>query len=304
MIVAGVAVGSVVFRLTADFGARPDVSIVSMREQLLASPLESAFDAVGALWRSVIGAPASALAAIRISWGEKSTLAALLWGMLTAGLLVLNAWNQDTPPARDSVSSTRAHWLKPALLTMALAAALLPEFVRRGLFYAGSRGSVELFSTRFYLQATPIAACLTVWILQASVRGRTWFLTPALIGLIAGHSAFLHGYSEYRKEAIYPRLGSALEPFVRARKGITVAILPEHYDREYTVTYKTTRLWPEEEGRKLWILWEGRMPTYLKREPGRASACNGPGAVNFNANGIRRNGPIAQLLWVGTRNRR
>ena len=61
--------------------------------------LESAFDAVGALWRSVIGAPASALAAIRISWGEKSTLAALLWGMLTAGLLVLNAWNQDTPPA-------------------------------------------------------------------------------------------------------------------------------------------------------------------------------------------------------------
>jgi hypothetical protein len=297
LLIVSFVAGTLVFRFTADFSTRPDASGSALLSEVLdRGILDNATWVVTTIWRVLFGAPAAALGEIRFIWGEKSTMAAVAWGCVVAWALTFTA--RRPAKAYTSTEPTSPSWRKPVALLMALSASLIAEFWRQGLFFAGKYMAVEAYSTRFCVPAIPLAACVTVWVISSAFRERWWWLPAVLIGLMCGHAAFRMSYTEFRNERIYPALGRALEPYVRESEGITIAVLPDHYGREYTVVVKIARDWQPAVRAKLWALWDGRVGTYFKQRADRSSTCALNRSMSMKGSGIVREGPISQMLWV------
>jgi hypothetical protein len=121
----------------------------------------------------------------------------------------------------------------------------------------------------------------------------------AIVGWMIGYCAVLQPYRYVRTEPVMALLGERLKPVVEAKPGLTVAVTTPYLGRDYEVTYKATRGWPEDLSRRLWIAWEGRLrPFGYEIDGSRAAICAGPRRVDAVVTGIRRAGVVQTLMWI------
>ncbi len=292
---AGVLFGAAVlgyvgFRLVANMGMRPDASPSSMMRTLVGHPVEAVLHIVNSTWYCLAGGFLRSANGIRFG-SEGSVMAALAFGLAVAALVAVavRSGNQGNfVAARDS-------WQNWLVAGLALMAALIPEFLRQGVFFV-TPGEVEPFSTRFCVAAAPIAAIMLVEGLNSVSRRPV--LVSAIVTFVAAHAAFLSTYKEYRNQASMRRLGDILRPYVASNPEITLAVVPTYYARAYEQTEKASALWPADLSRRLWMVWEGQIPLYLHRLPERSGACDTMRQMDVNSLGVRRSGRIGQILWV------
>jgi hypothetical protein len=290
---AGVCTGYATFALTTNFSARPDEATSSLVHQVFGDPLTTVTSALTTHWRAIIGAPVGALSGIRVSWGEKSTLAAFLFGCLVASLLV---WSSHRDQGGSDRQAGSPLWALLALV-VAMPGALLPEIVRQGLVVTRA-GIVEPFSSRFYVTALPPASCLTVGLILLILKERHRCVMPILVGILVGYATFLHAYSECRKQPLYGRLADALRTYVEDCDLQTLVVMPTYYAREYEMVYKVTHNWPVQLGKRLFIVSEERFPLFFNRLSERSGPCAAVRTINVHLSGFSRTGELGQILWV------
>lgn len=282
--------GYLIFRLTEYTAMRPDTSPSSMMKMLLTDPVGTGLHSLNSVWYCLAGAFLRSAADIRVS-KEGSALAAIAFGFVIAVLVGLAAICTRREDAPRSSASLRA-WV---VLSLALPAALISEFLRQGIFLL-HEGRVEPYSTRFCFAAAPIAAIMLVGVLQSFSRRPV--LISALVAFIAGHATFADVYSQYRNQQIIHTLAGVLKPYVASNSDFTVAVLPAYYARAYEMTEKVSAKWPSTLSRRLWLMSREEIPLYLHRLPERSGACSSMQRITYDNMGIRRVGKIGQMLWI------
>ena len=288
-------VGYAVFHSVANYSYDPRLKVYTPAgavAAMLSNPLDLAVWIPNTIWRAAIGGLSGAFASLSFSWGEKSTLAAALYGCLLGTVLVFACGRTGRAQSRSG-ARTRILFLLAALIV-----SLLPEYARQGIFFVGRHFQVEPYSTRFYSTALPVAACFTTWILLGLARARAQFVVVFLLGLLIGDSLFLEVYGEYRKQRYEYALGPLLRPYVESYPGLTVAVMPDYLGREYEIIYKAAAAWPPELSKRLLILYEDRMSVLFQRRPERSGACENLRTVQTMIGpSVYREGE-ARLLWV------
>jgi hypothetical protein len=292
--VAVAVTGLFVFAATVNPNARPDANPRGMVYSIVADPFGFGLDALSALFRSLIGAYAATLSRVRLTWGENSTLAGVGFGIVMSALL-LWACRSSQPTQENSQPrlNRKLFWV-----AIAFVAAMIGEFVRRAVSYTAGPSVPEPLSTRLFLPALPLAVCLTTALLLAVVRPRFQSAPVLLLGFLAGHSVAWQVTTYWRNEKVIASLADILWPYVVSENGNIVAILPEYLGREYEQTYKVSRSWPVDQGRKLWVAWEGRYETQFKRVGERSGPCATVRDLENPPPGIHRSTPIKTVLWV------
>jgi len=294
-ICAGGAVGMVVFKLTSVKLANYNSADIST--SLLNHLTEMPFLIVEAYWRMLAGAFAVAAARIRFPMAERSYLAAAVFGILIAALLVWTCRKMGTSPGERRPLFTRL-----LLVFCMLAPGLLPVIVRSdSLMTVGGR--LEDYATRLYLPAVPVAAVAFVVLLGLLVRRRYIPVAVAAAGFVIGNSAFLQAWGAYQDWQKAVRLGPVLEPFVRDATGLIVVVLSEYIGRDYAVTYKVSQDWPAAKGERLWVVGDEYLPYRFKRIVNREDRCGEGSPLHVEVTGVRRDGIVARMLYVEMKNR-
>jgi hypothetical protein len=283
-------VGYISFRLTEHTAMRPDTSPSWMLKTLLADPLGTSLHSLNSVWYCLAGAFMRSTGDIYFS-KEGSAIAAIAFGFLVAVLVGVAAIKTNQEDAHGKSTSVRA-WV---VLSLALPAALISEFLRQGIFFLKD-GGVEPYSTRFCFAAAPIASIMLVGALRTISRRPV--LVSVFVAFVAGHATFATVYSQYRNQRTISRLGDILKPYVASNADITVAVLPTYYARAYEMTEKASANWPADLSRRLWVMPQELIPLYLHRLPERSGACDTMRQITYDNMGIRRSGNIGQILWV------
>jgi hypothetical protein len=283
--------GSAIFYFLADYSTRPDAL---PGEQIQLKSAEDLLVYLGstttALWRMVIGMPAAAFSAVRLSWGEKSTLASMALGIVLAALTAL----AGIDGSRDfSLGRFRG-----CLLLAACWIALLPELVRQGFWMIDHWMIPEPLSSRFHVSAIPIAAVLVTAALWSLFRVEHRIWVGASLGLVCGYALGLHPAATVRTQRLLPAAGRAVRPFVENSTGLTVLLLDHYYGREYELVYHATAGWPDALRKRLLISYDQRLSGLLDRPVTRSTACRNLNPMRSNQSGFIRSGPVSHFLFA------
>lgn len=275
---------------------RPDANLGANLSTLLQNPIETALVVPTRLWWMLAGAYGQEMSSWRLVFGEKSTIAAAAFGVVTA-LAIHTAWRkQNVPISTAKEEEPRASgW--PWLLLF-FCASLLPEIARQSLLVMGRGNKPEDLSTRFLLQALPFAACLTVAAARALISEPRRAALVVFVGFLAGHTVFAHSYERLRRREAQVRLGESLRPYVANASGLVVAVLPDYLGREYEVIYWAARQWPLEERRRLWVMWAPRAKLLLEQDLPSRQQCGLATSLDGRYAQLRREGKVAEYLWV------
>jgi hypothetical protein len=163
-------------------------------------------------------------------------------------------------------------------------------------------------SSRFGLPVLPVAAALIVFAGVSLVRGRFRALPVLILGFAAGHAAFIETWWAVRERNTMASLGEALQPYVAARAGHTVAIipLPERSlgpRRQWELTARLTANWSPAVRQRFWAYrFGGGSPLYPDEEASRVfgprGSCRRPQTIDREIRLVARRGHVEQLLWA------
>jgi hypothetical protein len=290
-IVLAILIGYALFRATADMSLRSDASVSNILAATAAHPLDLLVFVSNSAWHCLLGGLLAAAADVRFGVNENSTLAAIAFGILIAGMVAVAVRSREA----NGSDPVRIEWRKWILLSAAFLIALIPEITRQGLFNIHP-WQVERYSTRFCVAAAPIAAIMTVRLFQIAFRRA--YIGAAVLAFIAAHAAFLDDYTQYRQAALVRRIGQVLLPYASANPDLTLAVTPEYYGRAYEITQRATADWPVSVSSRTWLMWEEQIPLYLHRGAERSGACESMRTMNMDAMGMRRVGRIGQILLI------
>jgi hypothetical protein len=228
---------------------------------------------------------------------------AAAYGALVAGLLFYGCWNAQhvaTSPATKTISSRDV-----LPLAAAFVAGILPTVAMGRIPW----NPVDGMSSRFELPLLPITVALIVLISLSLVRQRFWAVPILLLGFVAGNATFIEVRSAIRERQQMSALGAALQPYVSAKEGLTVAavVLPERSlgpRRPYEVVARLAATWPPELRGRFWALRFGgirpfdRPDTEAEAFFGSRGDCTPRPERKWGVRNVTREGPLDQLIWV------
>lgn len=130
-----------------------------------------------------------------------------------------------------------------------------------------------------------------------------------LFGFVVGNATFTEVWSAVRERQEMSELGAALQPYVAATDGYTVAavVLPERSlgpRRDYEVTARLAATWPPELRRRFWAFRFGGLRPFVRdiyeaeAVFGSRGDCTPPREIKKEVRNVTREGPLDQLLWV------
>jgi hypothetical protein len=290
------------FFVTADFTVRhgtvsPKYVLMLGKSHLIQFP----FKLVQGIWQSIVGGFVNAMGDVTLA--SKSGVIAAAYGALVAGLLFYGCRNPQhvpTSPATDAIS--RRHVLP---LAAAFVAGILPTVAMGRIPWNPADG----MSSRFELPLLPVTVALIVLISLSLVRLRFWAVPILLFGFVAGNATFTEVWSAVRERQEMSAMGAALQPYVSAKDGYTVAavVLPERSlgpRRDYEVAARLAATWPAELRRRLWAFRFGGIQPFYRPEYeaeavfGSRGDCTLPREIKRDVRHVTREGPLDQLLWV------
>lgn len=299
-LIAGAAYA--VFFLTADFSPRrgtvSPVYVLALGEAHL---VRFPFKLAEGIWMSIAGGMVNAMGGVTLA--SRSGVVAAAYGALVAGLLFYGCRNPAhtaTSPATDAISTR--HVLP---LAAAFVAGMLPTVAMGRIPWNPADG----ISSRFELPLLPVTVALIVLISLSLVRPRFWAVLILLFGFVAGNATFTEVWSAVRERQEMSELGAALQPYVAAKDGYTVAavVLPERSlgpRRDYEVTARLAATWPPELRRRFWAFRFGGLRPFVRDDYeaeaifGSRGECTAPREFNEDIRNVTREGPLDQLLWV------
>jgi hypothetical protein len=241
------------------------------------------FGLITRAWRVIIGAYGDAISGIYASWENKSSILALICGLLISIIIVVRCLQQSAvyAPRRRSF----------VVLSAALITGLTPIVLLR------PSSSLAPFASRFYVPVIPLASSLTLCVALSLVRKRFRIGIVALLGFLIGFMVFSNSWSAYRRQRFMSSLGSYLKQEVGfGGGGYTVAVISnkENCQVDYECTAKLTSNWPVEIENKFWAYTKEEALESLGTRAERRSIRN----IDVNVRSVRREGPIEKLLWV------
>jgi hypothetical protein len=291
---AGVGFGALVFRLTTDPSARPDVTADALLPKLAAAPIAALYQWLLGVWHATIGAYGGAIWHAQLDAKSRSSVAFAAMGVFGAILAAIAG--SRAAKAEAPVADTRALARFPVLL-VAVAAAVLPVVAagRPTYFSAAWTGEYE---TRFLLPALPFAG---VFLAGAVAVG----FTPSMAPFAAALLAFLcveASWEGARQAALTERwaeqLGRALLPIVRSNGGINLAIGPDDPKKRWgsMLTGKMTAAWPDAESRRVWAMARSSAARLF----GDREGCRTPENINISGETRwgGRTGRLSSMVWV------
>jgi hypothetical protein len=239
----------------------------------------------------------------KITLTSKLGMMAAAYGAIVAGLLLYGSRNRQHNAKSSSTNTVIGRGLFPA--SIALAAGLLPMVAMDRIPWNPG----DAIQSRYELPLLPITASLIVVISLILLRRRFWAVPILLLGFIAGNATFVEVWSAISERQQMSALGAALEPYVAAKEGITVAVvvLPERSlgpRRAYELAARLAAKWPPELRRRFWAFrLAGGPPNYsLFNEAesifGPRQDCKLPRDFTWSLRAVTREGPLDQLIMV------
>jgi hypothetical protein len=273
-----------VFMKTADFSVRPDVDPTTVIGSASMKPVAMALNAISGVWYSVIAAYASALGRITLSWGSKSSIIGLVYGLVIVALLWLSTAKEQT----GDEGAAKDHYFKRVMfLIVAILAGLGP------IAFMGRSTTLPDYESRFRIPILPLAATLTAFLLIKMVpRSKVW-IPITIVGLIIGDATIRTVYGNVQQTRTIDALGPVIKPYVEKTQGITVAVVPI-YRLQNELNAHVTSAWPQDLERRFWLYNEET----AKYRFGSRGACRSNLAVKEKIRPIERSGPVSQLLWI------
>jgi hypothetical protein len=234
---------------------------------------------------------------------SKPGVMAAAYGALVAGLLFYGCRNPQrvaTSPATNTLSSRDV-----LPLAAAFVAGILPTVAMGRIPW----NPVDGMSSRFELPLLPITVALIVLISLGLVRQRFWAVPILLLGFVAGNATFTEVQSAIRERQQMSALGTALQPYVSAKDGLTVAavVLPERSlgpRRPYEVVARLAATWPPELRGRFWALRFGGIRPFYRPDTeaeaffGSRGDCTPRRERKWGVRHVTREGPLDQLIWV------
>jgi hypothetical protein len=291
-----------IFLLTADFSPRrgtvSPMYVLTLGEAHL---VRFPFRFAEGIWMSIAGGIVNAMGGVTLA--SRLGVVAAAYGALVAGLLFYACRNSPhvaTSPATDAIGT------RPVLpLGAAFAAGILPTVAMGRIPWDAADG----MSSRFELPLLPVTVALIVLISLSLVRPRFWVVPILLFGFVAGNATFTEVWSAVRERQEMSELGAALQPYVAAKDGYTVAavVLPERSlgpRRDYELTARLAATWPPELRRRFWAFRFGGLRPFVRADYeaeaifGSRGDCTAPRRFNEDIRHVTRKGPLDQLLWV------
>jgi hypothetical protein len=293
-----------IFFITANYHARPEgweVSPFYIFDPGQTNRVPFIFRVAEGIWWSVIGSIVTSMG--KISLTSKVGLMAAAYGAIVAGLLLYGSRNRQRNAKSSSTNTIIERGLLP--VSIALAAGLVPMVAMDRIPWNPG----DAIQSRYELPLLPIAASLIVLISLILLRRRFWAVPILLLGFIAGNATFTEVWSAISERQQMSGLGVALEPYVAAKEGITVAVvvLPERSlgpRRPYELTVRLAAKWPPELRRKFWAFrFGGGPPNYAVFNEaesifGSRADCKPPREFKWSFRAVTREGPLDQLIWV------
>jgi hypothetical protein len=272
------------FTKMADFSLRPDVAPTHVLESGLAHAMRLPFSVIEGAWRALVTAYAEALSGITLSWGSKSTMIGVLFGLLTASLLWFGLPDRRAIPAQERLERFTS---RIAILILSVLVGLLPVVLM------GRPTTASEFDSRYLIPILPIAVVLTVAMALKVVGGAQRWIVVATFGMLIGYTTWTFTYTMIQQHRSIAAIQAALKPYVAGTDGYTAVIVPfTRFARELTPTVSLS--WPLELEKKLWVM--GQASAQIQFGP--RTACNPDVMLDIRIRGFTRSGKPDQLLWV------
>jgi hypothetical protein len=283
-LVGAAVLGYGVFLAMSDIRYRPSVNPALASATVARNPVAPVLNVLNGTWRAMLGAYASAFGQISAFWDSKSTLAAVAFAMLSA-LCVLWACRSKSGPGRD----VRIGAMDIGSAILAIMVGLAPVAVM------GRSTHLMGFGSRFLIPILPVAAIATMCILLRIFRADSRWLAIGALGFLCGDATVLSVNSILHEHALMTKIGQAMRPYVAAHPENTVAVVNRR-GMDYEFTAKAAAAWSAGESTRFWLLDADKGA----RELGPRDACHQPLTFTEIQREVKREGPLAQALWVET----
>jgi hypothetical protein len=239
------------------------------------------------LWRVTFGVYGRTMSNITLSWGEKSSIIAIAYGLVIAVLLVLCSWEHP--------SELKSRLRELFFLLLVLVVGLTPIALMRPYFSAP-------FDTRYHIPVLPIAAMVTAWVSLTVVRARARIAVVGLLGMFIGMAVFTESWAAYGRQKLMRSLGETLKPYVASSDGVTVAVLSstQFCDSGIFCTAKATDNWPAELSRRFWLLTTEHASEEIGDRTSHSPVSEIHETVRVGTT-ILRDGQIKKTLWIEMR---
>lgn len=301
---AGAACGALVFKLTADASARPDVTADTQLPALAAAPVAALYRWLSGVWHATIGAYGGAIWHTQLDAKSHASLAIAALGAVGAVLAVLaapraaggepaSATRTENAASSDTSSVPRRF----IFLLLAVAAAVLPvaSAGRLTVFSAAWTGEYE---TRFLLPALPFASVFVTGMIACGMTRPMRAAAAALLGFLCVEASWQGARQAMRSEKWAEQLGRALLPVVQSSDGIVVAVGDDDPRLRWgsILTGKATESWRDEDAVRVWAMARSR----AARLVGERSGCRTPDTIKLDeeTRWLRRSGRLSSMLWV------
>jgi hypothetical protein len=300
LLVAGAAYA--IFFAVADFTVRRGtVSPLYIFRLGTAHLVRFPFKFAQGIWQSLVGGWVNGLADVTLT--SKPGVLAAAYGALVAGLLCYGCRHPQPVAASPAPHLISRRDVVP--LAAAFVAGLLPTVAMGRIPWNPADG----MSSRFELPLLPITVALIVLLSLRVVHRRFWAVPILLFGFMAGNATFTEVQAAIRERQEMSAIGAALQPYVAAKAGYTVAavVLPERSlgpRRHYEVAARLAATWPPEVRSRFWALRFGGFRPFDRAEYeaeavfGSRGDCTPPREITWHVRHVTREGPLDQLLWV------
>jgi hypothetical protein len=246
------------------------------------------FSFVSALWHVVVGAYGTFLGDFSLSWGSKTLLISLLFGILLAFVLRGSLANETTE-ALNSGNRVRTIFL-------ALLSGLAPLVFNHPFWTETALPRESEAASRFFIPVMPVAACLTLSIVLRIVRARFRLLVAYVLGLLIGYSLLNQVWTGFRRQHLLSGIGTALKSYVAPGGGEVVGVLSTEdlCFADFSCTAKASSGWSSDLTKSFWLY----KPSEAVRTLGTRKNCTGVTVLHAGIRAVRRIGPITNIVWV------
>ncbi len=241
-----------------------------------------------ALWHVVIGAYGTFLGDFSVSWGSKTLLISLLFGIVLA-LVLRGSLVNETTEALNSGNRVRTIFL-------ALMIGLAPLVFNHPFWTESAFPRESEVASRFFIPVMPVAACLTLSIVLRLVRARFRVLVAGVLGVLIGYSLLNQVWTGFRRQHLLSSIGTMLKSNVAPSGGQLVGVLSTEdlCFADFSCTAKASSGWSPDLTKSFWLY----KPSEAIQHLGTRKDCKGVAVLHAGIRAVRRNGPISNVLWV------
>jgi hypothetical protein len=283
-LLGGAALGYLVFRAISNVAIReatdPDVQI----EQFLRNPWTYPLKVLSSVWYCTIGAWARAASEVALDWSSKSTLLAVLAGLMVAAVAVLLFGKQRDP---ESVDGFRRRFLA---LVAAVIAGRLPAAIVMGW------PAIKIYPSRVLLPIVAFASCASVALILVVTTSKYRRLALCGFFFLAAYQLVVRAFEQRTLQVELERFGENLRPHMRSG-GLVVVIVPDRLELMQVEILKATRKWSAGEANRLWVERPGDALRFL----GPRSGCRSLESIRLETLPLRWPLPhekISRVLWA------